>query len=279
MAAVGCMTWIVEGALRSSHHSLNAAWVAPQILESMMMDAEEQWISGYSGALNGTANSTDAMDNVRSSCVKVAVAMVESVKGHKNGLQKRMKTVCKLQGDHTGNLCGKFSFGLIAAVSDNATANVDGTMESAVVSFCGHFIEASIRPKAEARNIAAQELQNKAHDRKARITATMRVVAKAQEEVKNAQKLQQEDLKASKPVTKKHAKATPKPPSPSEVQAHKEAQLHAKQQAAELEGGAKGLEKELAREEESENGVKDQVVKDALDVEALKEGPLPEHKL
>merc|ERR1719335_804915 len=140
MAAVGCMTGMIEGVLRSSHHSLSTAQVAPQVLGGMMQEAEEHWLSGYRGALNGTANATEAMDDVRNSCVKVAVAMVESVKGHKNGLQKRMKGVCKLQ--QSDNLCGKFSTGLLATISDNSTMNIDGEIEGVLGSFCTHFMEA-----------------------------------------------------------------------------------------------------------------------------------------
>jgi hypothetical protein len=264
IAAVGYVTGMVEGALRSSHHSL----IAPQVLQGMMRDAEVQWISGYRGALNGTANATAAMNDVRGSCVTVAIAMVNSVKGHKNGLQKRMKTICKM--DQSDDLCDTFSSGLIAAVSANATTNIDGTMDGSFAAFCGHFIEAQVRPKAEARNIAAKELENKAHDRQARIAATMKVVAKAQEEVKKAQTAQHDELKAVKPTTKKSAKSVPQQPSPSQVEARKQAEMKAKQEAAEREGGAKGLEKELAQEEDSENGVKGQVVKDALAVEAIK---------
>lgn len=280
MAAVGCMTGIIEGALRASHHSLSSADVSPHVLEGVMLEAEDHWISGYRGALNGTANATEAMDDIRTSCVKVAIAMVESVKGHKNGLQKRMKGVCKLQ--QSDNLCGKFSTGLLATISDNSTMNIDGEIEGLLGSFCTHFMEASVRPKAEARNIAQKELEGKVHDRKARIAATMKVVAKAQEEVKAAQKAQLEALKKLPKLSPNQAKAAKKlakPPTPAEVEALKRSQVHAKQEAAEQQGGAKGLEKELASEEKAENGVKGQVVDDALAVEANKDEPLPERKL
>lgn len=277
MTAVGCVTGMVEGVLRSSHHSLGSAQIAPQVLQGMMKDAEDQWISGYRGALNGTANASEAMTDVQRSCVRTAFAMVDSVKGHKNGLQKRMKSVCNTEGQFD-ELCGFFSTGLLASVSDDTAMNVAGKLDGELGSFCGHFLEASVRPRAEAHNKAAQDHHNKVQDRKARIEATMRVVAKAQEEVKKAQKAQKEELKvAAKPLSKKHSKAVPKPPAPSDVEALKKAQLKAKQETAEREGGAKGLEAELAREEESEDGVKGQVVKDALALETTKDEPLPKH--
>merc|ERR1719161_288749 len=160
--------------------------------------------------------------------------------------------------------------------------NVDGQMDGTIGSFCGHFIEASVRPKAEAYNIAQQELENKVHDRRARIAATMKVVAKAQEEVKAAQKAQLEALKKLPKLSPNQAKAAKKlakPPTPAEVEALKKSQVHAKQEAAEQEGGAKGLEKQPSRREKAENGVKGQVVDDALAVEANKDEPLPERKL
>jgi len=272
MAAVGCMTGMVEGALRSSQRS----HLAPQALEMMMQSAEEQWISEYRGALNGTANSSEALTDVRNSCVKTAFAMVDSVKGHKNGLSKRMHSVCKFAPE-SDDLCLKFSDGLLASISEDPTMNVDGKMDGILGAFCGHFVEAAVRPKAEARNTAAQDRKNKIHAREARIAATMNVVAKAQEEVKKAQKAQQEELKVAKPVPKKQQKGAPKQPSAADVEASKKAQLKKKQEAAEREGGAKGLAKELAREEESENGIKGQVVNDALAVETTKDEPLPKH--
>jgi len=284
MAAVGCVTAMVEGALRSRHSGSwvghSGSWVggiearvSPPVLGMMMRDAEEQWVSSYRGALNGTANSSEALTEVRSSCVRTAFVMVDSVKGHKNGLQKRMKTVCNPSGNADA-LCDHFSSGLLAIVSDDPTQNVEGKLDGEIGSFCGHFIESIVRATAEARNQAAQDHINKVHDRQNRIAATMKVVAKAQEEVKKAQKAQQAELKVSKPLAKKHQKPAPTH-APADPEEQKKRENKKKQEAAEKEGGAKGLAAELAREEEADNKLKTQVVNDALAVETDKDEPLP----
>lgn len=242
-------------------------------LGALLMGAESQWVSAVQSALNNSFKGlTTAVTQAHVSCANVSLSMVKSVKGHKNGLVKRMHGVCNVDGlakNSSHAFCQQFSDGLLAALFDDPVKNVPGQLDGELGAFCGHFFESTIRPMAEARQKDDENRAQKKKDRSTRIQNTLRVLTEAEKQVKAQNKPYPKPVqehKAPEPAPAAHTSSEPAPTA---------AEVTAAQKLAEQEGGAKGLAEEIKHEEESNHDASSEVVRDALAIDVHRDDPLP----